>query len=112
MTKQPTIFEIKRGRATALSLLGLQAGCSLKQLKRTYRKKAMLTHPDKGGDEKAFILVNEANQFLLKWGTGKKNEKHEPDPFSQVGLGGFRVVEHGAWSVSTSTSFSIHFHTA
>lgn len=69
MNRTPSTAEIRRGRATALQILGLKAGCTELELKRAYRKMAMVTHPDKGGDEKAFVLVNEANQFLLNWGT-------------------------------------------
>ncbi len=76
--REPTPFELERGRQTALDVLGLRPGATAKQLKRAYRKKAMLHHPDKGGDEKQFILANTAYKFLIKRGTSPKSPK-KPD---------------------------------
>ena len=41
--------------------LGLPTGASRKEIKRAFRKKAMLTHPDKNPDPNAKILFSEIN---------------------------------------------------
>lgn len=45
-------------------ILGLKKGATDKDIKKAYRKKAMEHHPDKGGDEKVFKEITEANEIL------------------------------------------------
>ncbi len=50
-------------------ILGITPNATLDQIKKAYRKKAMLLHPDINKAEDAheqFILLNEAYEFLLK----------------------------------------------
>ena len=52
-------------RSEALKELGLQAGFTEKQLKSAYKKRSLVTHPDKaGGSNDKFVLVSEAYQVL------------------------------------------------
>ena len=44
--------------------LGVSKGASAATIKRSYRKKAMAAHPDRGGDEKAFGEVRRAFAVL------------------------------------------------
>ena len=45
-------------------VLGVPSNASDTELKKAYRKLAMKHHPDKGGNEKAFKLINEAYSCL------------------------------------------------
>ena len=49
---------------SAWSVLGLAAGASLDEVKRAYRKLALETHPDRGGDAEAFTEVQRAYERL------------------------------------------------
>jgi len=49
-------------------ILGLKPGATEEEVKKAYRKKAIETHPDKGGNEEEFKKVTEAYEIL----TGKK----------------------------------------
>lgn len=60
---------------SAWSLLGLPAGASLEDVKRAYRKRALETHPDRGGDEAAFRAVQRAYERLThKLGRARKHD--------------------------------------
>jgi hypothetical protein len=51
--------------AQARTVLGLPENFSLDQLKTQYRKKVLIAHPDRnGGDEKKFLLVQQAFEIL------------------------------------------------
>lgn len=53
----------------AMEILGLPSGgVTLKQLTSAFRKKAIETHPDKGGDAQEFIKVKLAFDFIVKRG--------------------------------------------
>lgn len=45
-------------------LLGIDVNASVDDIKKAYRKLAMQTHPDKGGDPEAFKKLNEAYETL------------------------------------------------
>ncbi len=45
---------------SALAVLGLTRGASLADIKRAYRKHALETHPDRGGEAAAFVRVQRA----------------------------------------------------
>lgn len=75
-------------------ILGVTPGATEEEVKKAYRKKAVETHPDKGGNEEEFKKVTEAYEIL----TGKKQEpRPEPqfqNPFSRNPFGrggGFRM---------------------
>ena len=65
-----------------LKILGLERGASLNQIKKAYRLKASIYHPDRNKRENAtdiFIAVNEAYEFLCEQARAekKRSEKEE-----------------------------------
>lgn len=52
------------GKKQYYDVLGVPQGCSSAELKRAYRTKALVTHPDKGGDLELFRIVAEAYEVL------------------------------------------------
>jgi DnaJ-class molecular chaperone len=46
------------------NILGVEKNANPDQIKQAYRKKAMYTHPDKGGSEEEFKKLNEAYEVL------------------------------------------------
>ena len=63
------MLDFNKTQADALKLLDLKEDATLDELKDAYRKKAVETHPDKGGNAKTFIAVKNAYEFLVKYGT-------------------------------------------
>ncbi|WP_409523209.1 DNA-J related domain-containing protein [Nitrincola sp. MINF-07-Sa-05] len=61
-TGQPLINDSKRQQA--LKVLGLEAEASLPEIKSTWRRLAMIHHPDRGGDEEQLKRINEAMSIL------------------------------------------------
>ena len=66
------------------SVLGIQPGASKDEAKKAFKRRAMETHPDRGGNEEEFKKVNEAYERI------NNPHKHQSNPF-----GG------GSWSFST-----------
>ncbi len=52
------------GRLDALTTLELESDASWKDVQQSFRKKAAINHPDRGGDSKKFIEIREAYQLL------------------------------------------------
>jgi hypothetical protein len=50
---------------SAWTLLGLTPGASLDEIKRAFRKRALETHPDQGGDDEMFRAVRSAYERLV-----------------------------------------------
>lgn len=50
---------------SAWSVLGLEPGASLLEVKRAFRKRALETHPDQGGDARAFQELKQAYERLI-----------------------------------------------
>lgn len=48
------------------ALLGLDAGADADEIKRAFRKRALETHPDTGGDPAEFLAVRAAYERLLR----------------------------------------------
>lgn len=48
----------------AMTILGLTRGYAEKDLKKAYRQKSLLVHPDKGGTNEDFLKVRVAYEFL------------------------------------------------
>jgi hypothetical protein len=49
-----------------LSLLGVEAGASKREIRNAYRRKARKLHPDVGGDAESFKQLHAAYRALLK----------------------------------------------
>lgn len=64
-------------------MLGLEKGAEPTEIKRSYRRKAMSMHPDKGGDAEQFKALSEAYEVLSD---PKKKEVY--DRFGKEGLSG------------------------
>ena len=63
-------------------VLGIHKGASADEIKKAYRKKAVEFHPDRGGDEKKFKEVNEANEIL-----SNPDKRKRYDQFGHAGVG-------------------------
>jgi hypothetical protein len=50
--------------ASAWSVLGLEPGATLSEVKRAFRARALETHPDRGGDAELFRAVQQAYEKL------------------------------------------------
>ena len=65
-------------------LLGVSKSASQEEIKKAFHKLAHKYHPDKGGDEKKFKVINEAYQVL--------SDTQKRQQYDQFG----RVFENGA----------------
>lgn len=61
-TGRPQISDARR--LQALQVLGLGAEASATEIKSTWRRLAMIHHPDRGGDEEQLKRINEAMHLL------------------------------------------------
>ena len=55
---------------THYDLLAVDTNATADQIKKAYRKMALLHHPDKGGDEARFKMIGQAYEVL-----GKREER-------------------------------------
>lgn len=68
--------ETPRGsRPWALEVLGVGAEATADEIKRAFRAAALRTHPDRGGDEAAFIDVKRALDVALAAADGTKKKR-------------------------------------
>jgi len=58
-------------------ILGLSENASQEEIKKAYKKRALSTHPDQGGDQEEFLKVQEAFDVL----SGKKQAQQTQVPF-------------------------------
>lgn len=61
----------------AISLLGLKASFTTKELKSAYRSKAMAAHPDRGGSVAQMQDINAAYSFLVKSGPSNSDLRND-----------------------------------
>ena len=52
-------------RSKSHEILGVDEDADETEIKQAFRKKALETHPDKGGDEEEFKIVREAYECLI-----------------------------------------------
>lgn len=68
-------------------LLGVPASATDLELKKAYRKAAIVNHPDKGGDEEKFKLIGEAYRVLSDSNLRADYDRHgKKKPTDEVGL--------------------------
>ncbi len=73
------------GVSAYYQILGVTEKASLEELKRAYRKKALLLHPDRNPSPHAhdeFIFLTEAYEFLSKLKTGNRQYTPPTSPYS------------------------------
>ena len=79
--------------------LGLNKNCSKSDVKKAYRKLAMIHHPDKGGSEDKFKEITKAFETLSddnkrkqydQFGEGEGGMNSRGDIFSQMFSGGMQ----------------------
>lgn len=63
--------------------LGLEPGCSEKDVTRAFRRLAKQSHPDKGGSKETFQRINAAYEALTKDG-GLEKAARDADPRSRA----------------------------
>ena len=80
----------------ALEVLGLHFGATPKDLRAAYHKKALMFHPDKGGDAKDFIALKTAYDWLGVHGTEKFARQY------------VQKAQQAGYSVSFDDSVTIH----
>jgi hypothetical protein len=73
----------------ALDLLEAPDGCSDSQLKECFRKRALVIHPDQGGDADAMIRLTESYKQLLEMPRSQRTRSDSPmippnDPLNDV----------------------------
>ena len=61
-------------REECLQLFRLELGASEKEVKTAFRRMALKHHPDKGGKQESFVKIRHAYEYLLRVGTGEKEQ--------------------------------------
>ncbi|MBL9026566.1 MAG: J domain-containing protein [Myxococcales bacterium] len=65
-------------RASVWAILGLPPEATVDEIKRAYRRRALETHPDRGGDAEVFRAVQSAyERALIKRQKGDKRPKRK-----------------------------------
>ena len=70
------------------SILGVNRNATPEEIKKAYRKLAMLHHPDRGGDHNKFAQINSAYEVLSN--SDKKAAYDNPNPGFNFNSQGFR----------------------
>lgn len=90
-------------------ILGVDRNASPDAIKKAYRQKASLYHPDKeGGSKVKFQEVEEAYRTLSD--NGKRQQYDNPSPFGQQGFSGFGRHETGFDMDAIFNMFGARFH--
>eukprot|EP00935_MAST-01C_sp_MAST-1C-sp1_P002424 g2424.t1 len=84
-------------------VLGLSEDASLKEVKKTYRRKALKSHPDKGGDRATFLALQEAYEVLTAVKEAEVEEAEDYDSLSFTFQRGGRYSSMG-FSLNTKGS--------
>jgi hypothetical protein len=65
-------------RASVWAILGIEPGASADVIRRAYKKRALETHPDRGGSEERFRAVQRAYERALEKQARAPKEKRRP----------------------------------
>ena len=57
--------QVEEGEYDDYEILGIDKGCSLNELKKAYKKRALQYHPDRGGNKAIFSLIKKSYNKLL-----------------------------------------------
>lgn len=79
LTKTEEIYKLKMNYY--YTLLNIDENASLSDIKKAYRKQALLYHPDRNDNPKAheqFLKIDEAYDYLVKLKTGKLHQWQAP----------------------------------
>ncbi len=57
--------QVEDGEYDEYEILGIDKGCSLNELKKAYKKRALQYHPDRGGNKAIFSLIKKSYNKLL-----------------------------------------------
>ena len=63
------------GKPAFLITLGIEADCTVEEIKRAYRSLALAAHPDVGGDHDLFVTLGRARDAALVWVNAKKQRR-------------------------------------
>ena len=58
---------LPREAREAFSLLGIDPPATAEEVNRAYKAKALVTHPDRGGDHAEMVALNKAREVALKY---------------------------------------------
>lgn len=73
---RPTGAPTSASRASVWAILNVSADATVDEIKRAYRRRALETHPDRGGDPEVFRVVQSAyERALVKRQKGEKRPK-------------------------------------
>jgi len=72
-------MEVPLTPALACGLLDLPLSPTHDEVKKAFRTRAKETHPDKGGDEEIFKLINSAYALLMEIPSGQANKDLKPE---------------------------------
>jgi len=72
------------------SLLGVNRNATAEEIRKAYREKAKIHHPDRGGDPEIFKQINEAYEVLSN--SDKRAEYDNPQPQFQFNTGNFEDI--------------------
>lgn len=87
VTKDVSFINIRGGQGSEAKnyykILGVPEKATLDEIKQAYRKKALIMHPDKGGDPENFKLLNEAYEILSDDGKRRNYDNFGDDSTSK-----------------------------
>jgi hypothetical protein len=67
-------------RASVWAILGIEPNASVDVIRRAYKKRALETHPDRGGDNERFRAVQKAYERALEKQAKAPKQKRRPTP--------------------------------
>lgn len=78
----------------AASVLGVAPTASQTEIRRAFRRRALASHPDRGGSEKDFIAVKRAYEVLLQRGGQQRGQQQQEQPQEEIQVGDwFEVIQ-------------------